>query len=80
MPRTKPAKASPPPSPSTLLKAQIIVTKAAQEKAKAKKAAKSLAEKENKGKSGKSDKGKVAAAPAAGKTERYSSDWCIKQL
>jgi hypothetical protein len=62
MPRTKPA---PPPSPSTLLKAQIIVTKAAQEKAKAKKAAKSLAEKEN--------KGKVAAAPAAGKTKRTIS-------
>ena len=67
---TKPTKASPPPSPSTLLKAQIIVTKAAQEKAKA---AKSHIEKENKGKNGKSDKGKVAAAPAAGKAERTIS-------
>ena len=73
MARTKLTKVSPPPSPSTLLKAQIMVTKAAQEKAKAKKAAKaakSHVEKENKGKNVKSDKGKVAAAPAAGKAKR----------
>jgi hypothetical protein len=49
--------ASPPPSPSTLLKAQIVITKAAQGKAKAKKVAKSHVEKENKRKNGKSDKG-----------------------
>ena len=58
------AGSSPPPSPSTLLKAQIIITKAAQEKAKAKKAraAKSFVEKENKGKNRKSTR-KVAVSP-----------------
>ena len=64
MARIKSTKA-PPPSPSTLLKAQIMVTKAAQEKAKAKKAAKSHAEKEN--------KGKAAATPAEGKAKRTIS-------
>ena len=52
MARTKLTKVSPPPSPSTLLKAQIMVMKPVQEKAKAKKAAKaakSHVEKENKG-------------------------------
>ena len=74
MARTKLTKVSPPPYPSTLLKAQIMVMKAAQEKAKAKKvakAAKSHVEKENKGKNMKSDKGKVAAAPDAGKVKCY---------
>ena len=73
MTRTKLTKASPPPSSSTLLKAQIMVTKAAQEKAKANKvanAAKYHVKKENKGKNVKSDKGKVAAASAAGKAKR----------
>jgi hypothetical protein len=73
MTRIKPtAKTSPPPSPSTLLKAQIIITKAAQEKAKEKAKARK-AEKENKGKKGKSDKGKVATAFAAGKVKRTIS-------
>ena len=59
-------KASPPPSPSTLLKAQIMVVRAAQKKAKAKKATKSDAEKENKGKKAMPANGKVAPAPAGG--------------
>jgi hypothetical protein len=42
---TKSTKASPPPSPSILIKAQIMVAKAAQGKAKEKKAAKSNTEK-----------------------------------
>ncbi|KAM6497403.1 hypothetical protein JOM56_007876 [Amanita muscaria] len=73
MSRTKSTKASPPPSPSALLKAQVMVTKAAQKKAKAKKAAKSDAEKENKGRKAKSAKGKAAAAPAEGKAKRTIS-------
>ena len=81
MARTKLTKVSPPPSPSTLLKAQIMVMKAAQEKAKAKKvakAAKSHIEKENKGKNVKSDKGKVAAAPDAGKVKCYhDASWTV---
>ena len=70
------SKPSPPPSPSTLLKAQIIITKAAQEleKAKAKKAraAKSFVEKENKGKNGKGTR-KVAVAPVEGKVKTRRS-------
>ena len=70
------SKPSPPPSPSTLLKAQIIITKAAQEleKAKAKKAraAKSFVEKENKGKNGKGTR-KVAVDPVEGKVKNRRS-------
>ena len=68
------SKPSPPPSPSTLLKAQIIITKAAQEKAKAKKAraAKSFIEKENKGKNGKGTQ-KVAVDPVEGKVKTRRS-------
>ncbi len=74
MSRTKSiTKASPPPSSSTLIKAQIMVTKAAQWKAKAKKAAKSDAEKENNSNQRKSVKGKVATAPAEGKVKRTIS-------
>ena len=67
MAQTKSTNVSPPPSPSALLKAQILVTKAAQKKAKAKKTTKSKAEKENNGKSVK------AAAPAEGKARRVIS-------
>jgi len=50
MAQTKSTNISPPPSPSALLKAQILVTEAAQKKAKAKKTTKSnKSEKENKG-------------------------------
>jgi len=73
MSRTESIKASPPPSLSTLIKAQIMVTKAAQGKAKAKKAVKSDAEKENKGKQRKSVKGKAATAPTEGKVKRTIS-------
>jgi len=60
--------ASPPPSPSTLLNTtQIIISKAAQEKAsKAKKAT----SKSSKSHNDKDNKGKVAAASATGKAKR----------
>ena len=73
MAQTKSTNVSLPPSPSTLLMAQILVTKAAQKKAKAKKTTKSKAEKENRGKSVKTGKGDSAAAPAEGKGRRAIS-------
>jgi hypothetical protein len=72
MARTKATKASPLLSSSALLKAQIMVMTAAQEKAKAKKAAKSDAKKENKGKKEKT-RGKSAVVPAEGKARRTIS-------
>jgi hypothetical protein len=60
--------ASPPPSPSTLLNTQIIISKAAQEKAsKAKKATKSS---KSHWHVDKVNKGKVAAASAMRKAKR----------